>query len=166
MSTTKWIASLLVIFTALVVQLVIVDGLQLPMGNPDLVAVAVICLALCTGPFQGLVLGFVAGLSVDFSGEHAAGRYALVLSLIGYAVGNLVDESERTALVPLLTVAVGSAVSVLGYALTGLFTGDGRLGAVNLIGLLAGRVIYDVVLTPFLYPLLRGLLNRLEPARL
>lgn len=165
MSTVKWLASLLVLFTALIIQLVVIDGMRLPLSTPDLVTVTLICLALSTGPFQGLVLGFLSGLAVDLTGDHAAGRYALVLCLIGYYVGKISDESERTPLVPLLTVAAGATAAVVGYALTGLFTGDPRLGGVDLGSLLAGRVLYDVVLTPFVYPLIRGLLTKLEPAR-
>lgn len=166
MSPRKWFACALLLFLVIVVQLVAVDGVALPFGTPDLVTVVVICIGLCSGPLQGMVLGFASGLTVDLLSDHAAGRLALVLCFVGYASGVAADESERSALIPLLVVAVGSGACVLGYALTGLFIGDPRVGDTNIASLLAARVLYDVVLTPLFYPLVRGLLRKLEPARL
>ena len=165
MNPIKWVACSLVLFTALIVQLVMIDGLPLPLGNPDLLVVVIICIGLCTTPWQGMILGFATGLFADLASDHPAGRLALVFCFVGYAAGLASEESERSALIPLAVVGFGSAMAVMGYAITGLFTGDPRVATANVPSLLAARVLYDVVLTPFVYPLLRGLLRKLDPAR-
>lgn len=165
MSNAKWFACSFILLMALAIQLVVFDGLPLPLGNPDLLMLTLICIGLCTGPMQGMVLGFAAGLCADFMGEHAAGRMALVLCVIGYGVGLAADEAERSVLIPFAVVAFASALGVAGYALTGLFTGDPRVAVANVPSILVSRVLYDVVLTPFIYPLIRGLLRKLDPVR-
>jgi rod shape-determining protein MreD len=166
MSPRKWLACSMLLFLLLIIQIVAVDGLALPLGYPDIVLTGLLCLGLCTGPLQGMVLGFATGLTIDLFSDHAAGRLALVYCFVGFFAGLGADESERSALVPLATVGAGSAAAVIGYAITGLFTGDARVGPAHVPSLLAARVLYDVVLTPIVYPMARGLLRKLDPVRI
>lgn len=166
MSGTKWFVCCLALFCALIMQLVVIDSLHLPLGVPDVLVLTLLCIALATGPFEGMVLGFGSGLAADLVSDHPAGLLALVFCFIGYIAGYAADEAERSVLIPLGVIAAGSGASVVGYSLAALFTGDSRVGDTPVASLLVGNVIYDVVLTPFIYPLVRGLLRKLEPARL
>ena len=75
-------------------------------------------LALAYGPGFGLVCGFAAGLAVDLvpPADHEVGRWALVLTLVGYLAGLGRDSSRRSAFVPLMVVAVAGGGAVLLYA--------------------------------------------------
>jgi len=90
---------------------------------------------------------------------------ALVLALVGYAAGQIREDGERTAAIPLAAVAGGSAAYVLLSALVAAGIGDERLGAAQVLRTVLGVALYDVLVTPFVLPPLRALLVRLMPER-
>jgi len=68
----------------------------------DVLAFAVVIWALARGEAWGTTFGFALGLMADLDAAHWLGRHALVLALLGYAVGRLshtlVRDSFRTQL--------------------------------------------------------------------
>jgi rod shape-determining protein MreD len=80
----------------------------------DVLAFATVFWALRNGAAWGATFGFLVGLAADLDATHWMGRHALVLTMIGYAVGRLartlVRDSFRTHLVLLaLATAVHQA---------------------------------------------------------
>ncbi|MGH7731864.1 MAG: rod shape-determining protein MreD [Candidatus Eiseniibacteriota bacterium] len=77
----------------------------------DALAFATVFWALRYGAVAGASFGFMIGLAADLDATHWMGRHALVLSIIGYAIGRLartlVRDSARTQL-----VLIGLAVAV------------------------------------------------------
>jgi rod shape-determining protein MreD len=73
----------------------------------DALAFAVVVWSLRHGPSWGASFGFALGLAADLDAAHWLGRHALVLTLLGYAIGRLastlVRESARTQIALLLT---------------------------------------------------------------
>lgn len=83
----------------------------------DALAFATVLWALRHGAGWGSSFGFAIGLFADLDAAHWLGRHALVLTLIGYAIGRfastLVRESARTQFVLLLAAtAIHQAWSV------------------------------------------------------
>lgn len=154
------------ILTALLVQVTIVNRLPLPDGRPDLLVVVVVALALVRGPEYGAIIGFVSGLAADVvpPADHTVGRLALAYAVVGYAAGLLEDAEERSVLATVLVVAAGSAAAVIGYAGVGALIGDERVTLDALRNALLATVIYDVVLAPFVVPVVSGAARRAEPA--
>lgn len=72
----------------------------------DVLAFATALWALRRGESAGTLFGFALGLFADLDAAHWIGRHALVLSLLGYAIGRmshtLVREQARTIFVVLL----------------------------------------------------------------
>jgi len=138
---------------ALVVQLVVLNGLHLPGGGvPDLVLVLVAVLAITGGPVRGMVAGFTAGLALDLAppGSAVLGEYALVFFLVGWAAGKLSGVLERSALQSLILLA---GVVALGEAAVSGLTLALDPAQVNLAGvrqLLPPAIGYDLLLLPFL----------------
>lgn len=161
-------ASLVVV--ALVLQVTILARLQLPGAVPDLLLLIVLGLALVYGHTAGAVVGFVAGLLADIAppADHAVGRYALVLCLIGYAAGLTKPEGgqHRSATVPMLVVASAAIGSTLLYAGVGALVGDTPARGAGLRGLLVTATLYDLLLAPFVVPLVMSLARRSEKDRL
>ncbi|MCB5164374.1 rod shape-determining protein MreD [Streptomyces bambusae] len=159
------LASSLVV-VALVVQVTILGRLQLPGAVPDLVLLTVIALALVYGHTSGAVIGFGAGLLSDLAppADHAAGRYALVLCLIGYVAGLVRPDNGRfrSAWGPLLTVVAAALGSTLLYAGVGALVGDTAARHVGLTGLLFTAAFYDLLLAPFTVPFIMALARRAE----
>jgi rod shape-determining protein MreD len=156
-------AMLLVV--ALAVQLTVLARLPLPGATPDLVLLAVVSLALAHGPGFGLVAGFASGLASDLvpPADHAVGRWALVLTLVGYFAGLAQGETRRSAFVPLVVVALAAAASVLLYAGIGGLINDPHVTWRAVNGVLPTAVLYDVVLSAFVVPAVLRLADRFEP---
>ncbi|MFK0253462.1 rod shape-determining protein MreD [Streptomyces sp. NPDC090445] len=159
------LASTLVL-VALVVQVSVLGRLQLPGAVPDLVLLTVVALALVYGHVGGALIGFAAGLLADLAppADHAAGRYALVLCVIGYAAGLVRPDSGRfrSAWGPLLTVVAAAIGSTLLYAGVGALVGDTAARHVGLTGLLFTATLYDLLLAPFAVPFVMALARRAE----
>jgi rod shape-determining protein MreD len=151
------------VVTALLLQLTVVGRLPLPGVAPDLVLVLVVAFALAEGPMSGLVTGWSAGLLADALAAHELGRLGLAYGLAGYVTGMMQDETERSTLQPFGAVALGAVVALAGYVGVGLLLGDPRVSLHAVTRSLVSAVPYDVVLTPFVVPLVAGLVRRLDP---
>jgi rod shape-determining protein MreD len=166
MRVTRTLLTALLVSVALVLQVSVLARLQLPGAVPDLLLLTVLGLALVYGHVGGCLTGFLAGLLADLAppADHAVGRYALVLCVVGYAAGLTKPENgqHRSATVPMLVVAVGAASSTLLYAGVGALVGDTAARDVGLTNLLITATVYDLLLAPFIVPLVMGLARRLE----
>lgn len=154
-----------VVFSVYLLQVAVIDRMRLPGGGPDLLLLVVVSFALVGGRQRGAMLGFFAGLVADLlpPSDHLAGLFAFTYTLIGYAVG-MIDTSEETSVpVAVLAVAGGSAALVVLYAVLGGLVGDSGVTARATIHSLIGTVVYDVVLAPFVVPLVTRIARRLEP---
>ncbi|ARH91216.1 MULTISPECIES: rod shape-determining protein MreD [Streptomyces] len=154
------------VVVALVIQVTVLARLQLPGAVPDLLLLVVLGLALVYGHVAGALIGFFAGLLADVAppSDHAIGRYALVLCVIGYVAGLTKPDSgqHRSATVPLMVV-IGAAIgSTLMYAGVGSLVGDTAARHVGLVGLLLSATLYDLLLAPFVVPLVMALARRTE----
>ncbi|MFJ6215220.1 rod shape-determining protein MreD [Streptomyces sp. NPDC092296] len=167
MRLNRVLLSAVLIVVALVVQVSVLARLQLPGAVPDLLLLVVLALGLVYGPTGGCIVGFCAGLLADIAppSDHAIGRYALVLCILGYAAGLARPESGRLRSVtgPLLVVAVGAVASTLLYAAVGALVGDTAARHVGLVGLIVTALVYDVLLAPFVVPGVMALARRGEP---
>ncbi|HET6910377.1 MAG TPA: rod shape-determining protein MreD [Mycobacteriales bacterium] len=155
-----------VLLTALLLQVDVVNRLRLPGGHPDLILIGVVSLALVGGPTYGTVVGFAAGFFADIlpPADHTIGRLALVYAVVGYAAGLLEDVEERSVVTTVALVGMGSALAVVIFAGVGALLGDARINATSVSHALLGAVIYDVVLAPFIVPVVSGAARRVEPA--
>ncbi|WP_064674605.1 rod shape-determining protein MreD, partial [Streptomyces albus] len=143
MYVNRMLLTAALVVVALVVQVAVLARLQLPGAVPDLLLLVVLGLALVYGHTAGALVGFFAGLLADIAppADHAVGRYALVLCLIGYAAGLTKPEggAHRSATVPMLVVASAAICSTLLYAGVGALVGDTAARQVGLTGLLITR---------------------------
>ncbi|MFL6239231.1 MAG: rod shape-determining protein MreD [Actinomycetes bacterium] len=159
------LAAIAAVLTLLPIQHAVIARIPLPGTGPDVLIVLVVAVALLRGPAVGAVMGFCTGLAADLAppADHTMGRLALCYCVAGYLAGLLADEAERSALAPMAVVAI-IAVFVIGtYAALGALLGDARVTAATLARTLPSSVLYDVVLTPFLVPLVAAVVRRLEP---
>jgi rod shape-determining protein MreD len=146
------------VVAAVVLQASVLARLPLPGGAPSLVLVLVIAVGLTGGANAGLATGFAAGLLTDLLSDHPTGLLALCFGLAGFVAGLLEADVERGVLVPIVVVAVGSLAVFTAYLLLMGLLGRSVAGGA---GELAGTVAYDVVLTPFVVPLVAAAGRRL-----
>ncbi|MEV5983693.1 rod shape-determining protein MreD [Streptomyces sp. NPDC052051] len=154
------------VIVALVIQVSVLARLHLPGAVPDLVLLTVVALALVYGHVGGSLIGFGAGLLSDLAppADHAAGRYALVLCVIGYLAGLARPENGRpkSATGPMAVVVAAAIGSTLLYASVGALVGDTAARHVGLGGLLFTAAVYDLLLAPFVVPGLMALARKVD----
>lgn len=168
MTFTRVLLSAMLVLTAAVLQVTLVNRLPLPGAGPDLVLLVVIGLAVVVGPTAGASIGFGAGLLVDLMPPTATevGRWALVLCVVGYVAGQIQLDSRRSALIVLSAVAGLAALAALLFAGLGLLFGDPRITGDLVVSTTVSSVLYDLLLAPFVIPGVMALTRRtaLNPA--
>jgi rod shape-determining protein MreD len=146
---------------AVVVQVSVLNGLLLPGGGvPDLVLVLACALAMASGPVNGMLIGFAAGLCLDLAppGSQLVGQYALVFCLAGWAAGRLRPVPGQTArqsaglVATALLALVVAGAEVLSAVLVKLLT-PAAVSLSQLRLVLPSTIVYDVVLVPFVLSL-------------
>lgn len=154
------------VVVALVIQVSALARLHLPGAVPDLVLLTVVALAMVYGHVGGCLIGFGAGLLSDLvpPADHAAGRYALVLCVVGYLAGLAKPENGRlkSATGPMAVVVAAAIGSTLLYAGVGALVGDTAARHVGLGSLLFTAALYDLLLAPFVVPVVMALARRLD----
>ena len=166
MRFNRILLSTTLVVVALVIQVSVLARLQLPGAVPDLMLLVVLALAFVYGHVSGALIGFGAGLLADLvpPADHAAGRYALVLCVIGYLAGLARPEKGqmRSALGPMTAVVAAALGSTLLYASVGALVGDTAARHVGLGSLLFTAAVYDLLLAPFTVPLIMALARRAD----
>ncbi|MFH8615492.1 rod shape-determining protein MreD [Streptomyces sp. NPDC017979] len=166
MRPNRILLSTALVVVALVIQVSVLARLQLPGAVPDLVLLTVLGLAFVYGHLAGAFIGFGAGLLADLAppADHALGRYALVLCVIGYLAGlaRPQDGKLRSATGPMAVVVAAAIGSTLLYAGVGALVGDTAARHVGLVGLLFTAAVYDLLLAPFTVPLIMALARRTD----
>ncbi|MGW0699335.1 rod shape-determining protein MreD [Streptomyces sp. NPDC002867] len=165
MRFNRMLLSATLVVVALVIQVTVLARLQLPGAVPDLMLLTVLGLAMVYGHVAGAFIGFGAGLLADIAppADHAAGRYALVLCVIGYLAGLIRPDNGqqlRSATGPMVVVVAAAIGSTLLYAGVGALVGDTAARHVGLGSLLFTAAVYDLILAPFTVPLIMWLARR------
>ncbi|WP_406459865.1 rod shape-determining protein MreD [Streptomyces sp. NBC_01622] len=166
MRVNRILLSVPLVVVAMVIQVSVLARLHLPGAVPDLLLLTVLGLAMVYGHVTGALIGFGAGLLADLAppADHAAGRYALVLCVIGYLAGLAKPENGRlkSATGPMAVVVAAALGSTLLYAGVGALVGDTAARHVGLPSLLFTAALYDLLLAPFVVPGVMALARRAD----
>jgi rod shape-determining protein MreD len=166
MRANRILLSVPLVVVAMVIQVSVLARLHLPGAVPDLLLLTVLGLAMVYGHVTGALIGFGAGLLADLAppADHAAGRYALVLCVIGYLAGLAKPENGRlrSASGPMAVVVAAALGSTLLYAGVGALVGDTAARHVGLPSLLFTAALYDLLLAPFVVPGVMALARRAD----
>jgi rod shape-determining protein MreD len=151
----------LAIAAAVLLQGTVVARLPLPGGTPNLALLLVVAVGLAAGPSAGLGCGFTAGIVIDLLSNHPVGLVAVCLALTGFGVGLLEARPVHGTVWFLVVVAVAAAGAQLLYtALIALLAG--HVGSA--LADLPSTVAYDVMLSPFVVPVVAAAERRLRSA--
>jgi rod shape-determining protein MreD len=135
---------------------------------PNLALLVVVAASITRGPAFGATVGFLAGMLLDLAppADHVAGRWALAFVLIAVLAGRVRQDARRSPIAGLATVAVCSFVATSVFALSGVVLGDHALPAGEMMQVIFIALLWDVVVTPLLLPVLMLLFERTRPAEL
>ncbi|MFN2488883.1 MAG: rod shape-determining protein MreD [Actinomycetota bacterium] len=157
-----------VVIVALALQSTVLARLTLLGVIPQLVLVVVVSLAYTDGERVGVVVGFTAGLLQDLllPPQSILGLTALVYTFIGYSAGRLREFGPPESVwTPVLSVAIASAVAEFGYALLSIIMGRPWVSLAYTAKVAGLVILYDTLLTPFVFPLTRRIADRFRPER-
>lgn len=165
MTATRALLSGVLLLTAFLVQSTALVRLGLPGATPDLMLLVVVALALAWGAEAGALTGFAAGLLVDLAppADGPLARWTFALTLVGCAVGSFTQDAERSLLVPLGAVAAAAGVAGLVVAAVGALVGEPGTSWSRVFTSVPSAVLYDVVLSPFVLPVVLALARRTDP---
>lgn len=165
MAAARTLVLTIVITFAVVLQVALFPHLAYAGVVPNLALLVVVAAALVRGPEFAAVIGFLSGLAIDLAppADHVAGRWALALVVVGYLAGRVRQDARTSALAAIVTVAAASFVGTSIFALSGMVLSDPAVPAVEALAVIPTAVVYDVLITPFVLPLMMRLFRRLEP---
>lgn len=145
-----------VIVTALLLQTTVFADVLLLGARPELMFLLTISFAILEGPASGAITGFAGGMAQDFLLDQPKGITALTLTLLGYAVGLLRQYIvSPSPVLPVLLVAGGTFVGELFYGLVAFLLGQLDVTTLYLFRVAALSAVYNAILTPLVYPVLR-----------
>ncbi|WP_134764926.1 rod shape-determining protein MreD [Nocardioides sp. 1609] len=152
---------------ALVLQTTVFPHLAWHGVGPNVVLLVVVAAGLARGAHFGMVLGFGAGLLLDLAppADHAAGRWALALLVVGHVAGRVRQDAPAGVGGALAAVAACSFLGSSLFTLTGLLLDPGA-GVPDLLEVVLAGVVWDLVLAAFVVPVVMRGLTRLDPAAL
>jgi hypothetical protein len=180
--TRRLVAALLIVVTAVLLQVTVLSEFAWHGVVPDLVLLAVVGAALVTDARFATLLGFGAGLMLDLAppADHAAGRWALALLVVGYVVGRLAHDHQSWQAgqsgqswqsggarpsypVMLAAAAGGSFVGTSVFALSGILLRDPAVGIGGMLEVVLAAVAYDALVAAIAVPAVVWVFRR-EPS--
>ena len=156
-----------ILIVALALQTTVLTKMTLLGVIPQLLFVAVVSLAFLEGPGVGVVVGFAAGLLLDFLLPLSiVGLTALVYTLVGFGVGSFRQYApNNTVWMPVLAVAISSMVAEGSYAVLSIMMGARWVSFSDTAQIGGLVVLYNTLLTPFVFPVVRRVADRVRPER-
>lgn len=167
MSGMRALLATVAVSVALVLQVTVFPYVAWQGVVPNLVLLVVVAAALVRGAQFAMLLGFAAGVLLDLAppADHVAGRWALALVVVGYVAGRVALDIKPTVTAVVATVAASSFLGTSVFAISGILLRDPPLSVPDLLQVVAASVVWDVVLAPFVLPLVMTMFRRLEPER-
>jgi rod shape-determining protein MreD len=167
MSALRALVLTLVVLLAVVLQVAVFSALSFDGVVPNLALLVVVAAALVRGPEFAASLGFLGGLAIDLAppADHVVGRWTLALVVVGYLAGRVRHDAGSSALAAVITVAACSFVGTSVFALSGMLLHDPRIPVGEALTVIPIAVLYDVLVTPFVLPLVMRLFRRMQPHR-
>lgn len=145
-----------IVLTALLLQTTVFADIRLWGSRPELMYLLTIVFGVLEGPASGAVTGFVGGMAQDFLLNQPKGITALTLTLLGYAIGMFRQYIvSPSPILPVVLVGLGTFGGVLFYGVVSFLLGQLDTGWFYLFRSAALSALYNAVLTPLLFPILR-----------
>lgn len=157
----------LLLVAAVALQSTVFSALTIMGVVPQLVLVVVVSLAFLEGEEVGAIAGFCGGLLVDLLSPGATvGLSSFTYALVAYGVGRAAYYAVPGSLVaPVALVALASVAAEALYAVSSVVLGRPWVSFGDSLRIGAAVVLYNTLLAPFAFPLVRRIVRRLDRDR-
>jgi rod shape-determining protein MreD len=159
-----WLKAAGFVFLTAILQVSVFADVTVLHGTPDLLLVAIICVALLRGPVMGAVIGFWGGLLVDTANLGTLGVTSLLLTVAGYWIGRYGETNGRDrSHAPFVSVVVITFLYAVGSLAFHYVLGDPAPARTVLWSTLFQGIALNLILTWPVYALARLVLR--QPGR-
>lgn len=126
MSAQSWARFALVVLSAAVLQVAVLDGIVVHGAHPDVMLLVAIGAGLAAGTQQGAVAAFAVGLVADLFVDTPYGASALAFVLVAFTVGMAVrGPADATSMgMKFATAVLASAAGTVLFAGVGYLLGE------------------------------------------
>ena len=147
-----------------ILQLAAVSQVPILGVSPDLSPLLVAAVGLLCGSVVGAVFGFGMGLLVDTALLQTLGINSLVLTVVGYGAGRLLELRDPShGLVPVALGAAATALAALGFAVLQFLLGVEAPVSLLLLRQILLLVLINTLLALPVYLLARRVLQPVLP---
>ena len=163
MKIKRFFITAVIIIAAYLLQCTVFSSLELAGIKPNLLIIITASFGFMRGSREGMLVGFVPGLLADIQFGDIIGFYALIYLLIGFINGLFqrlyFDEDIK---LPLFLISISEFVyGIIVYFLTYLLRSDFNF-LLYLNKIILPELIYTIVITLVLYPLILFINHKLE----
>ena len=163
MKIKRFFITAVIIIAAYLLQCTVFSSLELAGIKPNLLIIITASFGFMRGSREGMLVGFVSGLLADIQFGDMIGFYALIYLLIGFINGLFqrlyFDEDIK---LPLFLISFSEFVyGIIVYFLTYLLRSDFNF-LLYLNKIILPELIYTIVITLVLYPLILFINHKLE----
>ena len=147
-----------------ILQLAAVSQVPILGVSPDLSPLLVAAIGLLCGSVAGAVFGFSMGLLVDTMLLQTLGITSLVLTVVGYGAGRLLELRDPShGLVPVVLGAAATAVAALGFSLLQFLLGVEAPVSLLLLRQILLLIVINTLLALPIYLLARRVMGPFLP---
>ncbi|HIU51751.1 MAG TPA: rod shape-determining protein MreD [Candidatus Merdicola faecigallinarum] len=161
------IASVVIIFLAFILiyllQANFFNWFTIAGVKPNLFVILIVFVGLFAGKYMGVSIGVVAGLLLDFFISKKIGISAIMFGIIGLLGGILDNNFSKDSKLTIIIIIFGTtALYEIGNYVINAFIYNYEVEIVNFAIQLGIEIIYNIILTIILYPLIQRAGNLLE----
>ena len=123
---------------------------------PNIFVIYVLFVGLFASRTLGTIYGVAVGLTLDLLLGQQIGINAVTLGLVGFLAGVFDNNFSKDSRMTIMIMVFGSTflIEVLNYLLNYIFLGI-NVEIVNFLIILSIEIIYNLILTIILYPLIQ-----------
>lgn len=130
---------------------------------PNLFVIFILCIGLFAGKKLGLVFGIICGFFLDVVIGRQIGISGIMLGIIGL-LGEYLDKnfSKESRITIMLMIATSTAIYEIGCYIFNIFSLSINVEILQFIKILLIEIIYNLLITIVIYPLIQRLGHTLE----
>lgn len=131
--------------------------------RPNLFIILLLFIGLFVGKKIGFILGILFGIYIDFLTGMSVGSTAILLGIIGL-VAEYLDKSfsKDSRITIIMMVSVATIIYEFVYYIFKVFRWGIRFEIVSFLKILLLEVLFNIILTIILYPIIQKVGNKLE----
>ena len=162
----KFLSILLIIVSFLIINFIqsnFFTWFTIANVKPNLFVIFILCIGLFAGKKLGLIFGIIFGFFIDVVIGRQIGISGIMLGLIGL-LGEYLDKnfSKESRITIMLMIAASTAIYEIGGYIFNMIALDINVEILQFVRILIIEVIYNLLITIVIYPLIQKVGHALE----